>query len=315
MKRISKTAILAVICLLLPLNARAAEGDKTVKLTAHTISYEKIFTKAELEAFSSPDNKELSKWITEIEREWIQNYALCLSNEDVLIDNIKIAIANQAEGYVEYSLNHYITPIKAAAAQPQPESIIASYATPYEETEDRAVNIHLAGTFLNGIRLLPQQSISFSEAVKSRTFENGYVVAPSLAGGRVVTSVGGGICQVSSTLYNAILQCGIIPDERHNHSGSVYYSQLGLDAAIASGAKDLRFTNTLEYPITLQVIAENGLLTIEILSSQDALKGYQYLPISKMVGPKAAEAYLSVYKGEALLGNKFLGTSRYITVF
>lgn len=194
-------------------------------------------------------------------------------------------------------------------------TIIQSYQTTYDETESRAANIRQASTYLNGTILQPGEALSFSERVKRRNTENGYVVAPSFAGGRVVSSVGGGICQVSSTLYRAILQCGIIPTQRYNHSGSVYYAELGLDAAIAQGVKDLKFTNTLNYPIGIITSAEAGVLTVNIVSNQEALQGLTYLPISERVDDKTANAYLATFQGTTLLDTKFLGTSRYTTVF
>ena len=95
---------------------------------------------------------------------------------------------------------------------------IASFSTQYNTEEDRATNVELAAQRIDGIVIQPGTSFSFSNSIMSRTTENGYVVAPSFASGRVVSSVGGGICQVSSTLYVAMTLSSIPATERYAHS-------------------------------------------------------------------------------------------------
>lgn len=141
---------------------------------------------------------------------------------------------------------------------------IASYSTKYDSEEDRAVNVELAAERINGMVIQPGDSFSFSNTVGSRTVENGYVLAPSFASGRVVSSVGGGICQVSSTLYVAMLLSSIQPTERYKHSLAVDYVPEGLDSAIVEGVKDLKFRNAFSYPVTIKAAAKNGVLTVSI---------------------------------------------------
>ena len=216
---------------------------------------------------------------------------------------------------VSESITQEVTLPAASIVPTVEQSVVATYSTYYDEAESRAINIRQASTYINQLQLQPGESFSFSKAVQRRTSENGYVVAPSYAGGSVVTSVGGGICQVSSTLYHALLQCGIIPTERYNHSGTVYYAEMGLDAAIAQGSKDFKFVNTLPNPITISMRAENGVLTVDIISNTGTLQGYTYLPVSQRVGEKEANAYLVAYQGQTLANIQFIGTSKYISVF
>ncbi len=94
------------------------------------------------------------------------------------------------------------------------------------------------------------------------------MVAPSFASGRVVSSVGGGICQVSSTLYVAMTLSSIPATERYAHSLAVDYVPKGLDSAIVEGVKDLRFKNLYDYPIRIDSSAENGTLTVAISKAE-----------------------------------------------
>lgn len=141
---------------------------------------------------------------------------------------------------------------------------IASFSTKYNVDEDRAVNVELASDRINGMVIQPGDTFSFSNSIMSRTIENGYVVAPSYASGRVVSSVGGGICQVSSTLYVTMLLSSIPATERYPHSLEVDYVPKGLDSAIAEGVKDLRFKNPYDYPISIHSSYEDGILTVSI---------------------------------------------------
>ena len=145
---------------------------------------------------------------------------------------------------------------------------IASFSTQYNTEEDRATNVELAAQRIDGIVIQPGTSFSFSNSIMSRTTENGYVVAPSFASGRVVSSVGGGICQVSSTLYVAMTLSSIPSTERYAHSLAVDYVPKGLDSAIVEGVKDLRFKNLYDYPIRIDSSAENGTLTVAISKAE-----------------------------------------------
>lgn len=163
---------------------------------------------------------------------------------------------------------HYLQSGKAegrsAASQSGSADEIASFSTQYNVEEDRAINVELASQRIDGIVIQPGNSFSFSNSIMSRTTANGYVVAPSFAAGRVVSSVGGGICQVSSTLYVTMMLSSIPATERYAHSLNVDYVPKGLDSAIVEGMKDLRFRNPYDYPIRINSAAEDGTLTVTI---------------------------------------------------
>lgn len=167
---------------------------------------------------------------------------------------------------------HYIQSGKAEGRStgyaPGNTDEIASFSTQYNTEEDRAVNVELAAQRINGIVIQPGKYFSFSNSILSRTTQNGYVVAPSFASGRVVSSVGGGICQVSSTLYVAMMLSSIPATERYPHSLTVDYVPKGLDSAIVEGVKDLRFKNPYDYPVRIDSSAENGTLTVSISKAE-----------------------------------------------
>lgn len=145
------------------------------------------------------------------------------------------------------------------------EGVLATHTTYYDVTEQRAINVELAASRINGMVIEPKKSFSYSDSVGTRTVENGYVDGPSIANGKEVSSIGGGICQVSSNLYVTMLLAGIEPTEHHYHGLPVDYVPKGLDAAIAENYLDLRFTNNFTHNIIIEAIAKDGVLTVSLL--------------------------------------------------
>lgn len=139
--------------------------------------------------------------------------------------------------------------------------------TTYFSTGDknRNYNIALSSEFINGTYLLPGEVFSFNEFVGDTTADKGYKPAGSYLNGRVVDSYGGGVCQVSTTLYNAVIDAGLEIVERSPHSLTVGYVPLGLDAAIAYPYKDLKFKNNTSEPIQIFADTTNSSCTFRIL--------------------------------------------------
>ena len=140
------------------------------------------------------------------------------------------------------------------------EKLVGSYSTSYDPSLPRAVNVSLAAERIHGTILQPGQLFSFSSAVQPRIPENGYVLAPAIGG----NEYGGGICQVSSTLYAAMCHAMIPAMERHPHSSRVSYLPAGLDATISEGYKDLKFINPYQKPLTILTDNRDGLLTVSL---------------------------------------------------
>lgn len=142
------------------------------------------------------------------------------------------------------------------------QTLISSYTTVFNPSESRATNIALAVSKIDGTVLQPGQQFSFSDAIGARTAENGYVVAPVFVNREAVPGIGGGICQVSSTMYAAMLQGDIKATQRYAHSLPVSYIPEGMDATIVAGQKDLTFTNNFTFPIVINATVKDGTVTI-----------------------------------------------------
>lgn len=132
----------------------------------------------------------------------------------------------------------------------------------------RAKNVESGAMHLNGIFLAPGQEQSADAAMAPYTFENGYEMAASYEGDRVVDSMGGGICQVSTTLYNALLYAEVEIVERYPHSMRVGYVDASMDAAIADNLLDLVFKNNRETPIYIESILSGGEITFNVYGKE-----------------------------------------------
>ena len=188
---------------------------------------------------------------------------------------------------------------------------ISTYTTTYVSGNARGSNVENAANKIDDLLLMPGEEFSYENSVGPVIESNGYKYAPVISGGKLVNGIGGGVCQVSSTLYNTQLNAGILPTERRNHSKAVSYVPRGLDATLASGSIDYKFKNTYEYPLVINTKSENGKLTIEIWSNKDALKGITYKPVSYANG-KVANTYLYGYdKNNNKVYEKHIDTSVY----
>ena len=145
--------------------------------------------------------------------------------------------------------------------------VLGTYSTIYDATVQRAVNVELSASRINGVVIAPGESFSYSATVLPRTAANGYVKATVISGGRYTLGYGGGICQTSSTLYAAMLDAQLPATERHPHSLRVTYIPEGMDATIASGSKDLKFVNIFDRNIQIVAMtdSETGTLTVSIV--------------------------------------------------
>lgn len=143
--------------------------------------------------------------------------------------------------------------------------VLAAYSTSLEgRTPEQLANIRRAARLLNGSLVLPGQEFSLSRTFGPTTPDSGWERAPAFVGGEVEVAVAGGICQVSSTLYNAALMAGMTVTERHAHSRPVMSVPPGRDATVAWGIADLRFQNRRPGPVTILARAEGRRLTVSI---------------------------------------------------
>lgn len=126
------------------------------------------------------------------------------------------------------------------------------FYTGNQNDSNRGENIRIAVSKINGTILLPGDEFSFNQIVGPRTEDFGYKIAHVYSEGKIVDDVGGGICQVSTTLYNSVLYSDLYVNERTNHMFTVGYVPLGRDAAVAYDSTDFRFSNSTGLPIKLE---------------------------------------------------------------
>lgn len=146
------------------------------------------------------------------------------------------------------------------------KDVLGTFTTSYSTSSaDRCKNVENGCRLINGTTLYPGEEFSTYNTIKPFTEENGYYPAGSYMNGMVVESLGGGICQVSTTLYNAVLLSELEVTERNNHSMIISYVKPSMDAAIAESAgKDFRFRNNLETPIYIEGVTSNKQITFTI---------------------------------------------------
>lgn len=133
--------------------------------------------------------------------------------------------------------------------------IIGEFSTNFSKSSDsRKKNIRNAARKIHLVVIYPGEEFSICEYLVPFTAENGYYPAGTIVNGKVINGLGGGVCQVSTTLYNAVLDAELTVLERHAHSMTVSYIQIGRDAAIAENLKDFRFLNSLDTPIVIETV-------------------------------------------------------------
>lgn len=147
---------------------------------------------------------------------------------------------------------------------------LSTYTTKYNEGEvSRSTNVKLAAKKVNGTILNSGDVFSFNQVVGKRTYENGFRDAKIFLADKVVDGTGGGICQVSSTIYPAVLYSNLKIVERRNHNFVVSYAKSGIDATVAYGSIDFKFQNNLQNPIRIKATAVNGNMTVEIWGTKE----------------------------------------------
>ena len=129
-------------------------------------------------------------------------------------------------------------------------TLLSEFSTSFKGStlgrKNRVNNMALAASRINGIVLEPGEEFSMNKTILDRTKENGYYLAPAIRNGTYEKEYGGGVCQVSSTLFNAVMMADLTVTERHHHSWPMHYVPIGRDATIATGYKDFKFVNSTE---------------------------------------------------------------------
>lgn len=192
-------------------------------------------------------------------------------------------------------------------------TLISTFSTQYGSisSPQRSTNINLATKAINGLVLMPGDTFSFNGVVGERTAAKGYQSAPVDIGTHTAMGLGGGICQVSTTLYNAVLLAGIKATVRMHHTIPSVYVPLGFDATVDYGNLDYQFKNTLNYPIYIEGSSANGTETFNIYSDSSLLsKTYKVVNNVDASGTKV-KVYLQTYQNGQMISNDMIANDTY----
>ena len=143
--------------------------------------------------------------------------------------------------------------------------LLSSFSTRYSTSDrDRTTNLQLAANKINGTVLMPGETFSYNKVVGERTIAAGYKEAPIYVSGEVVDGLGGGICQITSTLYNAVVYANLEVTQRSNHQFVPSYVGASRDATVVYGSIDFQFKNNRNYPIKIVCSVSGGIAQFQI---------------------------------------------------
>jgi len=172
---------------------------------------------------------------------------------------------------------------------------LSTFSTNYVNNYNRTTNLILAANKINGTVLMPREKFSFNEVVGERTVSAGYKNAAIFVNGQVEDGLAGGICQISSTLYNAVIGADLEIEERHNHSKLTSYLPGGKDATVAWGRYDFQFVNNREYPIKIEMSVQNGKANAKIFGIRTENE-YEIKIETQYTGKSGIYAIYNAYK-------------------
>ena len=174
--------------------------------------------------------------------------------------------------------------------------MLSTYSTRYSTRDrDRTTNLQLAASKINGTVLMPGETFSYNQVVGKRTIAAGYKEAPIYVSGEVVDGLGGGICQITSTLYNAVLYANLEIVERSNHQFVPSYVTASRDATVVYGSIDFKFKNNRDYPIKLVCSVFGGIAKFDIYGLRTDNE-YEVEISSYVTGSTANSTYSEAYR-------------------
>jgi len=241
-------------------------------------------------------------------------------------DGVDFAISiEEAKKLLLENNQEYSIPLKYTEAKITIEDLgedafphnLGSYTTRYDESNvNRSTNLKLATKKINGTVLKPGEVFSYNKVVGERTIANGFKEAIVYANGGMEAGLGGGICQISSTLYNSVIFANLEIVERKNHSLPVSYVPLGRDATVAYGSIDFRFKNNRSYPIKIQATASSGVVKISILGIKENTEYNVTFQSQKLQSIAYTTQYVndsSLAKGKQVVKQAGAYGSKYVT--
>ncbi len=211
---------------------------------------------------------------------------------------------DEAKAMLEEPKDEYVIPLKILYPNVTTNMIgteafpdlLSTYSTKYSTRDkDRTTNLQLAANKINGTVLMPGEIFSYNQVVGERTIAAGYKEAPIYVSGEVVDGLGGGICQITSTLYNAVLYANLGIVSRSNHQFVPSYVTASRDATVVYGAIDFKFKNTRDYPIKITCSVSNGIATFNIYGLRSDNE-YDVEISSRVTGSTTNAIYSEAYR-------------------
>lgn len=239
--------------------------------------------------------------------DYFEGAAGAVADEGALRHDILASLSSRRFGgdFAPVAVSVTEVPAGISAEEVRQKTARLSAFTTYFDCENspRVSNIRLAGDKISGTVLAPGESFSFNGTVGPRTVKNGFKNAKVIENGRFVCGIGGGVCQVSTTLYNAALLAGLKVTEYHPHSLAVSYVNPSRDAMVSGEYFDLKFCNTTDCPVYIRVLTGLYYTRCEIYGKSD---GVEYSLESVLLGEGEGGVQSECY----MLATSSRGTSR-----
>ncbi len=257
-----------------------------------------------LELTFRTDESQIEKYLTKnkkkVDQEAVdgglkrENGAFTITGGD---EGIEVNVEKSAQTIAQYITNDWDTgeaeiELSADVVQPRGskeelskvKDVLGTFSTNYSSSSSgRAMNVANGCSRINGTLLYPGDEFSVYEAVSPFDAEHGYALAGSYENGTVVETYGGGICQVSTTLYNAVIKAELAVTERFPHSMIVNYVNPSMDAAIAGTYKDLKFKNNTDAPVYIEGITGGGIITFNVYGEETRDAGREVIFESEII--------------------------------
>lgn len=195
------------------------------------------------------------------------------------VEGVKFSISiDEVKTMLQEKQEKYTIPLKITKPKVTTDSLgdeafpnrLATYSTKYSTADvNRTTNIKISVNKINGVVLLPGEEFSYNKVLGPRTPQAGYKLGAAYIGGKVVSDYGGGVCQTSSTLYNAVLLSNLEITSRTSHYFAAAYVPVSRDATVYWPSLDFKFKNNRKYPIKIKAYTSNGVIKVEIFGTAE----------------------------------------------
>lgn len=269
-----------------------AKNSSINKGVEHTVETEMNFNEESLKTFEDTVNKSVN--IEAIDAQINVNYGEISVSAETLGKKIDaeelhsklIAAINPDPAElinIAMELEEYSPKITAEQLN-KINGIISSFSSTYNNTGDgRVTNMKLATNYINGTLLMPGDEFSYNETIGQTTAERGYASANTYVGSEIVPNYGGGVCQISTSLYRAAMRAKLMSSLRYNHSMMVSYAEPSLDATVFEGDIDYRFVNTYDFPVYIEGGMSGSYITFNIYGNNEAMGGKTYELVNEVI--------------------------------